>query len=407
MSRVDELVVELAPAGVRFYALGDVAAYSSTRVDASELDERTFVGVDNLLPNKAGKTNASHLPNTARLTAYEQGDVLLSNIRPYLRKAWLADGRGGCSGDVLAVRIADGFVDRLTPEFLYLLLSSDDFFAFSGRHAKGGKMPRGSKKAILRYGVPVPPLAVQREVVRVLNTFTALEAELEAELEARRRQYAYYRDELMSFREARGLPWMTLSELYESSSGLSKNADQFGFGHPFLSFKDVFNNPVVPSELSALVNTTESEQVRFSIKAGDVFVTRTSEDLEGLGMSCAALEDYPKATFNGFTKRLRPRRPGEIEPSYAAYFFRSSPFRVQVASMAVRSTRVSLNDDILGRIRIAVPSLVEQRRIVSILDKFYALVNDLSVGLPAELKARRQQYEYYRDKLLTFEEAAA
>lgn len=197
-----------------------------------------------------------------------------------------------------------------------------------------------------------------------------------------------------------------MGELYESSSGLSKRADQFGFGQPFLSFKTVFKNPVVPAELSDLVNTTEAEQARYSIKKGDVFVTRTSEDLEGLGMSCAALRDHPKATFNGFTKRLRPKESGVVDPQFAAYFFRSSPFRTQIAQMAVLSTRVSLNDDILLRIRIPVPPLEEQERIVAILDKFDALVNDLSFGLPAEIKARRQQYEHYRDRLLTFREAA-
>ena len=198
-----------------------------------------------------------------------------------------------------------------------------------------------------------------------------------------------------------------MGELFQSSSGLSKSADQFGFGHPFLSFKTVFNNPIVPDELSDLVNTTETEQARYSIKKGDVFVTRTSEDLEGLGMSCAALRDYPSATFNGFTKRLRPKNEGVVDPQFTAYFFRSSHFKTQIAQMAVLSTRVSLNDDILLRVRIPVPSIDEQERIVSILDQFDTLVNDLSSGLPAEIKARRQQYEHYRDKLLSFAELDA
>ena len=119
-------------------------------------------------------------------------------------------------------------------------------------------------------------------------------------------------------------------------------------------------------------------------------------------MSCAALRDYPKATFNGFTKRLRPQDEDVINPQFTAYFFRSSHFRKQITQMAVLSTRISLNDDILMRIRIPVPPLKEQARIVAILDKFDALVNDLSSGLPAEIKARRQQYEHYRDRLLSF-----
>jgi type I restriction enzyme S subunit len=106
MSRIDDLIARLCPDGVEYKAVGCVAAYSDTRVDAENLDETTFVGVDNLLPNTAGKANATYLPNTARLAAYSVGDVLIGNIRPYLKKIWLATNDGGCSGDVLAVRIA-------------------------------------------------------------------------------------------------------------------------------------------------------------------------------------------------------------------------------------------------------------------------------------------------------------
>src|SRR4051812_43322930 len=101
MSRIDELAARLCPSGVEFVQLREAAPYSDTRVDATELDGTTFVGVDNLLPNRGGRADASYLPNTARLTAYAVGDVLLGNIRPYLKKVWLATNRGGCSGDVL------------------------------------------------------------------------------------------------------------------------------------------------------------------------------------------------------------------------------------------------------------------------------------------------------------------
>ncbi len=190
MSRVDELLSELAPSGVRHLALSEVANYSPSRVDAAQLDDTTFVGVDNLVANKGGRVNASYPPNSARLAAYEPGDILLGNIRPYLKKIWRATSAGGCSGDVLAIRIGAEERAVLDSEFLYYVLSSDRFFAYDMQHAKGAKMPRGSKEAILRYRIPVPPLEVQREIVRILDQFTQLEAELEAELEARGLQYA-------------------------------------------------------------------------------------------------------------------------------------------------------------------------------------------------------------------------
>lgn len=143
-------------------------------------------------------------------------------------------------------------------------------------------------------------------------------------------------------------------ELYESSSGLSKPADQFGYGHPFLSYSDVFHNYYAPAELTTLVNSTEKDRKSCSVKRGDVFLTRTSETTEELGMSCVALKDYPDATFNGFTKRLRPITD-EIVPEYAAYFFRSAFFRAQCMSMASLITRASLNDGMIGRFRIRYP----------------------------------------------------
>ena len=96
-----------------------------------------------------------------------------------------------------------------------------------------------------------------------------------------------------------------LGDLYEVSNGLSKSGEFFGSGYPFLTFSTVFNNYFIPEELNALVQSTEKEQNSFSIKAGDVFITRTSETADELGMSCVALKDYPQATYNGFCKRLR------------------------------------------------------------------------------------------------------
>ncbi len=144
------------------------------------------------------------------------------------------------------------------------------------------------------------------------------------------------------------------SELYISSSGLSKSADQFGFGYPFLSYKDIFNNYYAPDKLLTLVNSSEIERKKCSVKRGDVFLTRTSETTDELGMSCVALKDYPEATFNGFSKRLRPITE-EIVPEYAAYYFRSSFFRNQCKSLASLITRASLNDGMISRLKIRYP----------------------------------------------------
>ena len=159
----------------------------------------------------------------------------------------------------------------------------------------------------------------------------------------------------------------TLDEEYEFTSGLSKSRDQFGFGHGFVSFKDVFYNYFLPSELGELANTTEKEQKSCSVKRGDVFLTRTSETFNELGMSSVALKDYDRATFNGFTKRLRPKQNSKIWPEYIGYYFRSSFFRSLVTSMATMTTRASLNNEILSKLKVRYPPLPEQKAIAHIL----------------------------------------
>ena len=165
-------------------------------------------------------------------------------------------------------------------------------------------------------------------------------------------------------------------ELYECSSGLSKAADQFGFGYPFLSYSDIFHNYYVPEKLLTLVNSTEKERKSCSVKRGDVFLTRTSETTDELGMSCVALQDYPNATFNGFAKRLRPIT-NEIVPEYASYFFRSSYFRAQCMSLASLITRASLNEGMIGRLKIRYPKSKDaQAKIGSILKNYGNLIEN-------------------------------
>ncbi len=156
---------------------------------------------------------------------------------------------------------------------------------------------------------------------------------------------------------------VALDELYEFSSGLSKPRSAFGSGYPFLSFKEVFHNSAVPKQLSELVNSTSQERERCSVIRGDVFLTRTSETMDELGMSSVALSDIPDATFNGFTKRLRPKHGQRVAPEFARYYFRSPEFRKGVTAMASMSTRASLNNEMLSRLFMVLPSYAEQERI--------------------------------------------
>ena len=159
-----------------------------------------------------------------------------------------------------------------------------------------------------------------------------------------------------------------LGDLYDVHNGLSKGGKFFGTGYPFLSFKTVFNNYFLPPVLPDLVQSDEKEQSGYDIKCGDVFITRTSETPEELGMSSVALKDYPFATYNGFTKRLRPKDTSVIYPEFIGYYLRSSKFRALFYGLASSmSTRASLaNGDLLG-MRVFLPSFETQERIAMIL----------------------------------------
>jgi len=164
-----------------------------------------------------------------------------------------------------------------------------------------------------------------------------------------------------------GNDWKTyrLGKLFETASGLSKSRKEFGFGSPFVSFKDVFWNTFLPNELESLANTSEMEQEKCSVKKGDVFLTRTSETPNELGMSSVALKDYPKATFNGFTKRLRLKKGinVDIDPVYLGYYLRSNKFRQSVFAHSTMTTRASLNNSSISILEIDLPPIDEQIRI--------------------------------------------
>ncbi|MDO4493376.1 MAG: restriction endonuclease subunit S [Clostridia bacterium] len=184
----------------------------------------------------------------------------------------------------------------------------------------------------------------------------------------------------------------SLGELYDVASGLSKSAKEFGNGGtPFVSFKTVFNNYFLPDEIKDVANATEKEQEKCSVRMGDVFLTRTSETMHELGMSSVALKDYPTATFNGFTKRLRMKSDCQVKvyPRYIGYYLRSREFRNQIDAMALLSTRASLNNEMIGRLTIRVPDYEIQKKIAAVLgslDDKIELNNAINKNLEAQAK---------------------
>jgi len=150
------------------------------------------------------------------------------------------------------------------------------------------------------------------------------------------------------------------SELYEMSSGISTSKDQAGHGSPFVSFTSVFNNYFLPCDLPDQMFTSKKEQVTYSVKEGDIFLTRTSETLDELGMSCVVNADYPNATYSGFLKRLRPTQTKKAYHKYMAFYLRSKLFRKTMNNNAVMTLRCSLNEQIFSYLDLLLPDYDER-----------------------------------------------
>lgn len=188
-----------------------------------------------------------------------------------------------------------------------------------------------------------------------------------------------------------------LGELYEVHNGLSKGRQFFGSGYPFLTFSTVFNNYFLPKELDSLVQSSEKEREACSIRKGDVFITRTSETMDELGMSSVALRDYPDATYNGFTKRLRPITD-DVIPEYIGYYLRSPKFRGKFMAFSTMTTRASLaNGDLLG-MEVELPTKEEQHCIASILSRYGSLIENYQKQIKLlEEAAQRLYKEWFVD----------
>ncbi|MBO7485726.1 MAG: restriction endonuclease subunit S [Spirochaetaceae bacterium] len=413
MSKLDDLINELCPNGVETYpfsvvfdeikGMGGVTnkwaetgncrfidylnAYNNLSIDVNDLP---FATVKNLEQDTLRKgdilfTSASEVPDECAIASAIEDDI---------EEGIFLDDH------LFGLRPNSTFNPKINTGFLKHYFHSESYRKSVLKAVRGVTRFYISKPNFMKIILPIPPLEVQDEIVRILDNFTSLEAELEAELEARRRQYEYYRDSLLTFGD--DVEWKTIGELFDFKNGLNKDKSAFGNGIPFVKYTDVYNNKKIIKELlTGKVQLNEKEIESFGVHKGDVLFTRCSETKEEVGFASAVTEDLGDCAFNGFVLRARPKTD-LLLPDYCAYCFRTSYVRKEIIRTCSFTTRANTTGVILSKIKIPVPSHEKQKQIVTILDRFESLCNDITSGLPAEIETRHKQYEYYRDKLLTF-----
>jgi len=152
---------------LKFEELSQVSSYVSERIEINNLSLENYISTENMISERRGVVEASKLPTGKTTIAFKKGDILISNIRPYFKKIWLADKSGGCSNDVLVIRANE----KISNRFLYYVLSSNNFFAYAVGTSKGTKMPRGDKKAIMKYSVPLFSFEEQEKIANILSSY--------------------------------------------------------------------------------------------------------------------------------------------------------------------------------------------------------------------------------------------
>ncbi|OJZ69943.1 hypothetical protein BRW65_21675 [Mycobacterium paraffinicum] len=406
MSRIGDLSEQLCPDGVPYKVVGDIATVVR---GASPRPIQKFITDDeNGVPwIKIGDVPAGgkYITRTAqRITGdgavksrrVYPGDFVLSNSmsfgRPYISKI------EGCIHDGW-LAISD-FSESFLPDFLYHLLGSPRIQKEFGRRAGLGTVQNLNADIVKAVALPVPPLEVQGAISDVLDLFGSLGVKLEAELQARRRQYVYYRDSLFRFSNATGVERHPLGDVGQFIRGRRFTKDDVvNVGIPSIHYGEIYTHyGVATDSVISHVRNELADQLRYA-QSGDVVFAAVGETVEDVAKAVAWLGDALVAIHDD-TFLFR----SELNPKYVSYFAQTADFHGQKNKYVARAKVNRLSGESLAKIEIPVPSLEEQKRVVDILDKFDALVSDSSGGLGAEINARRKQYEYYRDRLLTFEE---
>ena len=398
MSRIDDLIRDLCPDGVEFRTLEEIFE-TRNGYTPSKNDPEAWAGNDvawfrmddirsrgRILRDSTQRISTSAVkggrifPADSILVATSAtiGEHALVRV-PHLSNQRFTN-----------LAIKDNFKESFDVKFLfYYCFKLDEWCT---KNTTTSSFSSVDMKGFKKFKFPIPPLEVQHEVAKTLDQFTQLEAELEAELEARRQQYSHFANSATHSEHT-----ITLGSVATFDYGLTAKAKNTGT-HRFIRITDISpNGHLLPNNAKYVDITPDSN--RFIVNDRDILVARTGASY---GKTLLVRSEIPMS-FASYLIRIN-LNPFQVDPEFYWHFTHSRDYWKQAESLVSKGGQQQFNSNALKRIKIPIPPLTQQREIAESLNHLSSLAHDLTSGLPAEIEARRKQYEYYRDRLLSFPE---
>ena len=406
MSKFDRLISELCPDGVEYASLGEVCVATSNiswarNGKSYQYIDLTSVDRDTHKIDKTETISTSNAPSRAQKIVATD-DIIYGTTRPTLKRYCFIppeyDGQI-CSTGYCVLRANSEFA---LPRYIYHVIGTSSFDDYAEANQRGSAYPAISDGVLKQFIFPLPPLPIQRELICILDNFTELTTELAAELAfeliARKNQYEYYRNELLTF--GGDVPKVPLGEIGElvRGNGLQKK-DFVEQGVGCIHYGEIYTYYGTFAKHTKSFITPELARTLRTVNKGDLIITNTSENVEDVCKTVAWLGDENIVT-GGHATIFKHNQNAK----FIAYYTQTAMFFAEKIKYAGGTKVIDVSANNMAKIRIPIPSLDEQARIVSVLDRFNTLTIDLINSLPTEIEARRKQYEYYRDNMLTFKE---
>ena len=409
MSKLDDLIRELCPNGVEYKTLGEIAV-DIYRGAGITRDQVTAEGTPCVRYGEIYTTYGvwfdkcvSHTDESKLLSKkyFEHGDILFAITGESvddIAKCCVYIGHEKClaGGDIVVLK------HNQNPKYLSYALATTDARQQKSKGKVKSKVVHSSVPAIREIKVPVPPIEVQCEIVRILDNFTNLTAELAAELTARKTQYSFYREKLLDKTEMKAL-MVEIADLGKWSGGKTPSMAEKKYWEsgtiPWVSSKDV-KQPILSDTIDHITNAAIDEASMMVYPAGSVAIVTRS----GILRHTFPVTYIPFETTVNQDIKILVTKEG-ISSRYVSHALQAYGESIRRTTKKQGGTVDSLDFQKVLAYKIPVPPIDVQNRIVNVLDNFEKICSDLNIGLPAEIEARQKQYEYYRDKLLTFAEA--